>query len=107
MISVDEKTLQKRAHRWTAQVGQGEVIASRSTVGGGSLPEETLPTRVMAIETRHPNAFTKHLRSAEPALIARIEEDRVVLDPRTVLEEQDEAVIRVLKQSLPRRSGQK
>ncbi|MEJ2550341.1 MAG: L-seryl-tRNA(Sec) selenium transferase [Anaerolineales bacterium] len=107
MISTGEETLQKRAQRWAAQIGRGDVVASRSTVGGGSLPEETLPTWVLAIERRHPNAFTKQLRSAEPAVIARIEENRVVLDPRTVLEAQDEALIRVLKQALQRRSGQK
>ncbi len=107
MIAAEEVTLQKRADQWAAQIGQGDVVAGRSTVGGGSLPEETLPTRALAIETRHPNAFTKHLRNAEPAVIARIEEDRVVLDPRTVLEEQDEALVRVLKQTLQRRSGQK
>jgi L-seryl-tRNA(Ser) seleniumtransferase len=107
MISTGEETLQKRAQRWAAQIGRGDVVASRSTVGGGSLPEETLPTWVLAIERRHPNAFIKQLRSAEPAVIARIEENRVVLDPRTVLEAQDEALIRVLKQALQRRSGQK
>ncbi len=105
MIAAEEGTLQQRAHRWAAQIGRGEVVAGRSTVGGGSLPEETLPTRVLAIDVPHPDAFLKTIRSAEPAVIARIEEDRVVLDPRTVLEEQDDALIRVLKQSLQHKSG--
>jgi len=100
MIAAEDQTLQNRAKRWVKQIGQGEVVASRSTVGGGSLPEETLPTWVLSIEVRHPNALSKQLRSAQPAVIARIEEDRVVLDPRTIHEEQEEALIRVLKQTL-------
>lgn len=100
MIAAEDETLQNRANHWVKQIGQGEVVASRSTVGGGSLPEETLPTWVLSIEVRHPNALSKKLRNAQPAVIARIEEDRVVLDPRTILKEQEEALIRVLKQAL-------
>jgi L-seryl-tRNA(Ser) seleniumtransferase len=100
MIAAEDQILQNRAKRWVKQIGQGEVVASRSTIGGGSLPEETLPTWVLSIDVRHPNALSKQLRNAQPAVIARIEEDRVVLDPRTILEEQEEALIRVLKQTL-------
>jgi L-seryl-tRNA(Ser) seleniumtransferase len=100
MIAAEEGTLQNRANRWLKQIGQGEVVASRSTVGGGSLPEETLPTWVLSLAAQHPNEVSKRLRSAQPAVIARIEEDRVVLDPRTVLEEQEETLIQVLKQTL-------
>jgi L-seryl-tRNA(Ser) seleniumtransferase len=96
MIAFSLDQLQARAETWAERFGQGEVIPGRSTVGGGSLPEETLPTCLLALSVRYPNAFTSHLRRANPPIIARIEDDRVVLDPRTVLVEQEEDLLRAL-----------
>jgi L-seryl-tRNA(Ser) seleniumtransferase len=63
----------------------------RSAVGGGSLPGETLPTRLlMAPADLDPVALGAALRRATPAVVARIEHDRLVLDLRTVLPEEDE-----------------
>jgi L-seryl-tRNA(Ser) seleniumtransferase len=100
MIAAPLDQLQKRSEAWAERLGQGEVIPGQSTVGGGSLPEETLPTSLFALSVRYPNAFTSHLRRADPPIIARIEDDRVVLDPRTVLVEQEEALLRVLESIL-------
>jgi L-seryl-tRNA(Ser) seleniumtransferase len=71
----------------------GEIIESQSMVGGGSLPGETLPTWVWAIEVEHPQKLLELLREGEPAVIARVENDKVILDPRTVLPEADPVVI--------------
>jgi L-seryl-tRNA(Ser) seleniumtransferase len=62
-----------------------EVADARSTVGGGSLPGETLPTRVLALTCASPDALLAELRSR--GVIARINEGRVLLDPRTVLDD--------------------
>jgi L-seryl-tRNA(Ser) seleniumtransferase len=96
MIAAPLDQLQTRSKAWAEQLGQGEIILGQSTAGGGSLPEETLPTSLLALSVRHPNAFTSHLRRADPAIIARIEDDRVVLDPRTVLVEQEEDLLKAL-----------
>jgi L-seryl-tRNA(Ser) seleniumtransferase len=96
MISIPPDVLKKRAQAWADQLGYGEVIPSRSTVGGGSLPEETLPTWALALDTDKPNNLSKRLRLETPAIITRIEEDRVLLDPRTVLPEQEEILLQVL-----------
>jgi L-seryl-tRNA(Ser) seleniumtransferase len=64
------------------------VVDGRSTVGGGSLPGETLPTKLVAVPTEHPDALAGGLRKGDPPVIARIEDGRVVLDPRTVREEE-------------------
>ncbi|KPK88428.1 MAG: L-seryl-tRNA(Sec) selenium transferase, partial [Anaerolineae bacterium SM23_ 63] len=88
--------LRSRSETWVERLGQGEVISGHSNVGGGSLPEETLPTSLLALSVRYPNAFTSHLRRADPPVIARIEDDRVMLDPRTVLMEQEEDLLRAL-----------
>jgi L-seryl-tRNA(Ser) seleniumtransferase len=96
MIATPIDQLQTRSEAWAERLGQGEVIPGQSTVGGGSLPEETLPTSLLALSVRYPNAFTSHLRKADPPIIARIEDDRVVLDPRTVLEKQEEDLLKIL-----------
>ena len=52
MIAASPAELRQRAQGWAAALGQGEVLASRSAVGGGSLPEETLPTFVLALDVQ-------------------------------------------------------
>ncbi len=68
--------------------------AGASAVGGGSAPGVELPTMLMAAELAGTSAETleRRLRALEPPVVARIESDRVVLDLRTVLPEQDEAL---------------
>ena len=89
--------LERRASAWAAALGRGEVLEGKSTVGGGSLPEETLPTRLFALNVRQPNAALARLRQADPPVIAYIENDYVLLDPRTVLLEQEEDLLRALR----------
>ncbi|MEA2661277.1 MAG: L-seryl-tRNA(Ser) seleniumtransferase [Chloroflexota bacterium] len=66
------------------------VIPTISTVGGGSLPEETQPSRGVALAAASAARAVGALRRADPPVIARIVDDRVVLDLRSVLPEQDE-----------------
>jgi len=94
MISLPAELIQARAQRWADVLGRGEVVASRSTVGGGSLPEETLPTHVLALDVPQPNSFLAALRMLQPPIIARIEAERVMMDPRTVLPEEEGAFLR-------------
>ena len=79
--------LKVRAEAWRDELGQGEVIQSESTVGGGSLPDECVSTYVLALDVKSPDRFLKKLREANPPIIARTENDKVLLDPRTVLNE--------------------
>jgi L-seryl-tRNA(Ser) seleniumtransferase len=86
MISLPLADIEARARRWAAAWG-GEVLAGQSTIGGGSLPGETLPTRLAAVRVRSPNRFLAQLREPGPGrlpIIARVEAGWVVLDPRTV-----------------------
>ena len=93
MIAATEDSVEARAVAWRNHLGQGEIIPGRSTVGGGSLPEETLPTTLLALDVKHPNAFAGRLREVDPPIIARVDDDRVVLDPRTVLTEQEDDLL--------------
>jgi L-seryl-tRNA(Ser) seleniumtransferase len=93
MMSMSARTAKVRAEAWREKLGQGEVVASESTVGGGSLPDESMPTFVLALSVNHPDKFLKALRNQNPPVIARTENDRILLDPRTVLPEQDQLLI--------------
>jgi L-seryl-tRNA(Ser) seleniumtransferase len=65
-----------------------------SLLGGGSAPEEGLPTTLLAVAARGVSArrLEERLRAQDPPVIARIEEGRVVLDLRTVPEDQEIAL---------------
>ncbi|MFQ5942751.1 MAG: L-seryl-tRNA(Sec) selenium transferase [Anaerolineales bacterium] len=100
MIAAPEDQLKKRAEEWIGLLGTGELMSGRSTVGGGSLPEETLPTWLLALESTHPNALADRLRETDPPIISRVENDRVVIDPRTVLPSQEATLLSGLKAAL-------
>ena len=99
MISCPLDELRARAAAWAAEVG-GEVVEGESTVGGGSLPGATLPSALLAIDCDAPDKLTARLRQARPPVIARIADERVLLDPRTVLPEQDQALLHALQTSI-------
>ena len=98
MIGLDEASLGRRARAWARKLKgwgiEAQVVPGYSTVGGGSLPGETLPTRLVALDGEAPDAVAARLRAGEPAVIARIQDGRLVLDPRTVLPEQDAVLLR-------------
>jgi len=75
------------ANGWRARIIDGV-----STIGGGSAPGAELPTRLVQLERDGLSAdqIEERLRSSDPPVIARIQDDHVVLDLRTVLPEQDE-----------------
>jgi L-seryl-tRNA(Ser) seleniumtransferase len=98
MMAASPDAIARRAVSWQshlAEIGiKSDVLASGSAVGGGSLPGERLPTTVLAISPRRGAAdLLRRLREHEPPLIGRIEQDRILLDPRTVLPDEDEALL--------------
>jgi L-seryl-tRNA(Ser) seleniumtransferase len=69
-------------------------------IGGGSLPEESLPTRLLAIEHEDVDGVAKRLRLGETAVVGRVEHGRLLLDPRTVHPREDEALLFTLRAAL-------
>jgi L-seryl-tRNA(Ser) seleniumtransferase len=104
MIARQPEVLNARAISWADTLGYGDVIEGRCTVGGGSLPEETLPTWLLRLPVPRPNAFLTKLRQAATPVIARIEDDAVVLDPRTVLDDEETPLLNILKVLLTQKS---
>lgn len=96
MIARPLEIIKTTANQWREYLGTGEVIQGFSTVGGGSLPTEEMPTYLLALKPENPDNFMQAMRHGNPPIIARIEDDRVLLDPRTVLPNQENALLRNL-----------
>jgi L-seryl-tRNA(Ser) seleniumtransferase len=99
MITRPLESLRAAVERWQARVG-GAVIDGQSTIGGGSLPGETLPTALLALTVAHPNTFAARLRAAETPVIARVADDRVLFDPRTILPGQEDTLLTIIQSTL-------
>ena len=90
MISLPLTAIEQQARDFAAQLRSAgfsaAVIDGQSTIGGGSLPGETLPTKLVALSVSNPDEFLARLRRADPPVVARIETERVVFDLRTVMD---------------------
>jgi L-seryl-tRNA(Ser) seleniumtransferase len=100
MIAFPLEALSARAADWAAAMHShgisATVVPAASTVGGGSLPGETLPTRALALAHPSPDALAAALRAGDPPVIARISERQLILDPRTVPTQADDLLLRAL-----------
>jgi L-seryl-tRNA(Ser) seleniumtransferase len=97
MIAAPVVALQARAARWQARLAEhgiaAAVQAGESAVGGGSLPGETLPTVLLAVAHPAPDDAAAALRRQSTPVIGRIQQARLLFDPRTVLPEEDERLL--------------
>ncbi len=100
MIGAPLDEIDRRARRWADRLRQAgleaSVIDGGSAAGGGSLPGETVPSRLVAIVTASPDQVAARLRAYDPPVIVRIERDLLCLDPRTVLREQEKTLLQAL-----------
>jgi len=95
------ETLRARGDALAAQSGPSvEVVEVRSTIGGGSLPGETLQSIGLALTTGSANRTLNALRTGTPAVVGRIEADRVILDLRTVPSSADRALLTAVRAAL-------
>jgi L-seryl-tRNA(Ser) seleniumtransferase len=98
MIAVSLEEIEHRATLWSEALGgRAAVIAGETMVGGGSLPGGSLPTRLVALGGHNIQSIVAQLRLRDVPVIGRIEKDRLLLDPRTVLPEEDNIVLEALK----------
>ena len=85
MLGASESSLQRRAELIATRIGpSAEVIRASARVGGGWLPLLELDGPVVALTAGDPEQLAAALRSADPPVIARISDGRVLLDPRTL-----------------------
>jgi L-seryl-tRNA(Ser) seleniumtransferase len=96
MIRITADAIRARAERIRSQLPRLEIIPGRSVAGGGSTPEQSLPTWLLAVPG-NTQEIEGRLRVFDPPIVARIEDDQVVIDLRTVFEEEEELLLRALK----------
>jgi L-seryl-tRNA(Ser) seleniumtransferase len=100
MIARSLESIAAEAEQWTTKLQeQGietDLINGRSRVGGGSLPGTSLPTKLVAITNDDVESLAIRLRMADTPVIGRIQDGRVLLDPRTVLPDQGATLLRTL-----------
>jgi L-seryl-tRNA(Ser) seleniumtransferase len=99
MISQPAGVIHKRAEELVRRVPKlpAEVIPGSSVIGGGATPEQSIPTWLIALNAENALDLERRLRQRHPPVITRIEENRVVLDLRTVAEEEEPELLVALE----------
>jgi L-seryl-tRNA(Ser) seleniumtransferase len=111
MIAAPTDEMKARAVQWTTSLRRANIVAEiqegTSTIGGGAMPGETLPTWHCAITPKlaslsivtagdAASALSARLRNGLTPVVARVLRDKVLLDPRTVLPEQDATLLQAV-----------
>ena len=96
MLEADPAVLQMRAERLARAIG-GEVVEAVAKVGGGALPLLELTGPAVALHSESPDATAARLRAGDPPVLARIQDGRVLLDPRTMADEEVAWVVAALR----------
>jgi L-seryl-tRNA(Ser) seleniumtransferase len=109
MLTCPVEDLEKRARRFQRRLARESALGAKMTVreessqvGGGALPMQTLPTRVVAIQPLKMSAASleERLRRNRPPVIARVKEEEVLLDLRTVAEEEEPILLEAVRNAL-------
>ena len=97
MLDADDATLRRRAHELAYATG-GTVVDSTAKVGGGALPLLELPGPAVALDPgpAGADALAAQLRAGDPAVVGRIHDGRLLLDPRTLSDDEAREVARAV-----------
>jgi L-seryl-tRNA(Ser) seleniumtransferase len=102
MMRLTEEEIGQRAQEVARQAASArvrvEVVEGESVIGGGAAPSAVLPTFLLALTSDDLSVddLASRLRGSDPPIVARVEEDRLLLDLRTVLPAQDSLVVAAL-----------
>jgi L-seryl-tRNA(Ser) seleniumtransferase len=104
MMRLSKAEISQRAEAMAKEIegalGSVELIDGESLIGGGAAPTATLPTRLLAVASEGMTAhiLAARLRAADPPVIARVADGRLLFDLRTVFPAQDKALTKTLFQ---------
>lgn len=100
MISYKSEALSAKAADWVQALRASDIparsIEGESMVGGGSLPGTRLPTTLVAIDLPDVEKLAAMLRAEQPPIIGRIQDNTYLIDPRTVLPQEEDLLIQSL-----------
>ncbi len=99
MLGSPVEELRKRAEVICEGI-EGSLLDSISSIGGGSLPGETLPSVAVALATPHADELARRLRTGSPRVFPIIRDGTVLIDLRTVLPHQDTALTSAIRQAI-------
>ncbi len=94
MLSATLDALRSRAAAYVSEISGASVVESEAYVGGGALPQTRIPSIAVAVAAADPERLSAALRRGRPAVVARIEAGRVLLDLRTIVPGEDADVVR-------------
>jgi L-seryl-tRNA(Ser) seleniumtransferase len=105
MLTLSADELARRATRLAANCPQAvhpRTVAGESAVGGGAFPGAVLPTTLVALDAGPlgPDGLALRLRRGTPPVVARVADNRVLLDPRTLPEDSLALVARAVESAL-------
>jgi L-seryl-tRNA(Ser) seleniumtransferase len=101
MLMLDPDAIRGRAVRFAAEV-EARVVEGESLAGGGSTPDQSLPTWLVRLPSGYATAAVeRRLRMGDPPVIVRIEDDAILIDLRTVAPEDEPALMRALVATMP------
>ena len=91
MIRQSAAEIRARAEALVARVPRlhAQIVEGRSVIGGGATPEQSIATWLIAVECTDAVESERRLREGEPAIVARVEDGRLMLDLRTVFAEEE------------------
>ena len=95
MLRQSADQIRRRALAFVARVAglQVEVIEGNSVTGGGATPEQSIPTWVIALDCVNVVNAERKLRAGDPPVVARIEDERLIFDLRTVFPDEEDALL--------------
>ncbi len=103
MIAQSADAIRQRAERLVGSMAGVAVIAGASVIGGGSTPDRSIPTWLIAVACADVNDAERRCRALAPPVIARIEKDRLVFDLRTVFPDEEAEVAEAIRIAAPPR----
>lgn len=96
MMMTPPEEIRQRAAKLIEAIPGATVIEGESVLGGGSTPDQCIPTWLVAI-SGHASSLEKRFRASDPPVVARIEKDRLLIDLRTVFAADDALLAALLK----------
>lgn len=96
MVAISPEQIKARAEAFAAELGAAHIIPGESVIGGGSTPDQALPTWLVVVEG-DAAVLERELRKGDPAVVARVEDDRLILDLRTVFEDEESKLLEALR----------
>ncbi len=98
MIRQTSEQVRQRAQRLLSELTgvRAELIRGESVIGGGSTPDQSLETWLIAIKVGDVMEAERRCRAGTPPVIVRIEQDRLIVDLRTVSPSEESDLLRIL-----------